>query len=85
MSGGHGRRTSPHSRDVANDDEGYVESLRRLVGSVPVILCCAGCAVLDDLGRVLLQQRDEPGRPWGLPGGVMELGETPAEAAIRDN
>ena len=37
-------------------------------------------------GRVLLAQRGKPPRPgrWGFIGGVQELGETVAEAAIRE-
>jgi len=37
-------------------------------------------------GRVLLAQRDrEPDRgKWGFPGGLIEVGETVAEAAVRE-
>jgi ADP-ribose pyrophosphatase YjhB (NUDIX family) len=34
-------------------------------------------------GRVLWVRRRSNGR-WGLPGGVIELGETPAEAVVRE-
>ena len=37
----------------------------------------------DDAGRVLWVRRRGNGR-WGLPGGVIELGETPAEAVVRE-
>ncbi len=44
----------------------------------------AACAVvLDDAGRVLLQRRRDNGE-WALPGGAIELGETAAEAAVRE-
>lgn len=39
--------------------------------------------IFDEAGRVLLQQRGDNGY-WGLPGGGVELGETLAEAAIRE-
>lgn len=67
------------SRDV-----GYVEGLRQHIGHAPVIMTCAGCAVLDDSGRVLLQRRGDADGAWGLPGGAMELGETLEETAVRE-
>jgi acetyl-CoA carboxylase carboxyl transferase subunit beta len=47
---------------------------------------CAGAVVRDEAGRVLLVRRGhEPsaGR-WSVPGGRIEAGETPAEAAVRE-
>ncbi|MCC7353199.1 MAG: NUDIX hydrolase, partial [Anaerolineae bacterium] len=43
-------------------------------------------AVVIDNGKVLLVQRgQEPGKgTWGLPGGLVELGETAAEAVRRE-
>lgn len=43
-------------------------------------------AALVREGRLALVQRDKeaPPRRWGLPGGVMELGESPARAALRE-
>jgi ADP-ribose pyrophosphatase YjhB (NUDIX family) len=43
-------------------------------------------AVLRREGRVLLAQRGKTPRPgrWGFIGGVQELGETVAEAAVRE-
>lgn len=63
---------------------GYVEGLRQYIGHDPVIMTCAGCAVIDNSGRVLLQRRGDAEGPWGLPGGAMELGETLEEAAVRE-
>ena len=44
--------------------------------------------LIDASGAVLLQLRDDraPYYPnvWGLPGGAVEPGETPAEAAVRE-
>jgi len=47
---------------------------------------CAGAVVRDDHGRILLVRRGRaPGAGlWSLPGGRIEPGETPAEAAIRE-
>src|SRR5689334_22943776 len=69
---------------MGSEKVGYVEALRRKVGHDPVIITCAGCAVFDGAGRLLLQQRAGAGGPWGLPGGAMELGETIEAAAVRE-
>jgi ADP-ribose pyrophosphatase YjhB (NUDIX family) len=39
--------------------------------------------VADEAGRVLLQRRADSGR-WALPGGTMEIGETLAQAVVRE-
>lgn len=43
-------------------------------------------AVFDDAGRVLLVQRGRPPRAgsWGLPGGLLDVGERLAEGAARE-
>jgi len=40
-------------------------------------------AVFDDAGRVLLIRRKDTGL-WAMPGGIFEVGETPAEATRRE-
>ncbi|TIC86597.1 NUDIX domain-containing protein [Nocardioides sp. GY 10127] len=48
----------------------------------------ASVLLVDPRGWLLLQERDEHPRIdpdcWGLPGGHMEPGETPLEAAVRE-
>jgi 8-oxo-dGTP pyrophosphatase MutT (NUDIX family) len=39
--------------------------------------------IVDDGGRILLQQRTDNGR-WGLPGGAIEFGESIVEALHRE-
>ena len=47
-----------------------------------MILNGSVAVVTDDAGRVLLQHRSD-GR-WGLPGGLMELGESCEDTARRE-
>lgn len=61
---------------------GYIEDLRKLVGTRPLILVGAAVAVVDEQGKILLQQGANG--IWGLPGGLMELEESTEEAARRE-
>jgi len=63
---------------------GYVEELRKIVGHRPLILVGAVVLIINENGYVLLQQRTEPYGKWGLPGGLMELSESPEETAYRE-
>jgi ADP-ribose pyrophosphatase YjhB (NUDIX family) len=58
-------------------------SLRQMIGCHRVIVMGAGSVIQDASGRVLLGLRADSGE-WGLPGGLMELGETPAGTAVRE-
>lgn len=62
----------------------YVEELRRLVGTRPLILPGSTILVINDNDEVLLQERIEPKNVWGLPGGLMELGESTEDVAKRE-
>lgn len=64
-------------------ERNYIGWLRSKVGHEKVILVFAGGCLFDDKDRVLLQKRGDSGK-WGFPGGAIELGETPEEAAIRE-
>lgn len=61
----------------------YISWLRSKVGHEKIILVFAGGCLFDEQGRVLLQKRGNSGK-WGFPGGAIELGETPEDAAIRE-
>ncbi len=61
---------------------GYIQELRLLVGSRPIIMVGAAVLLLDE-NRVLLQRRKD-NRLWGVPGGSLEPGESLEEAAIRE-
>lgn len=45
-----------------------------------------GVAIFDAQGRVLLARSGKPGRkhPWGLPGGLLDLGEKTEDGARRE-
>ena len=60
----------------------YIHTLRAKLGSEKIILNCAGTLIERD-GQVLLQRRADNGR-WGFVGGLLELDETYAEAAVRE-
>ncbi|KPL60938.1 NUDIX hydrolase [Rossellomorea vietnamensis] len=60
----------------------YVKNLRKLVGTRPLILPGAVVIILNDHHELLLQHRTDGG--WGLPGGLMELGESLEETARRE-
>src|SRR3954453_210178 len=62
---------------------GYVETMRALVGSRPLLLVAAGVVVQAPDGRVLLQRRTDDSL-WGLPGGALEPGESLEDAARRE-
>lgn len=62
----------------------YVQKIRAAVGHQPIILVVGGVLIIDDENRVLLQKRTFPKDTWGIPGGMMELGETTETTATRE-
>ena len=61
----------------------YIKWLREKVGHAPVILVAAGAIIEGKDGTILFQQRgDRKKVVWGLPGGMMEVGEN-AEQTMR--
>ena len=61
----------------------YVERMRALVGTEPLVIAAAGVLVRDPERRILLQQRSDD-RTWCLPGGAVEPGEHLEDAARRE-
>jgi len=61
---------------------GYVEDLRQVVGSHPLVLVGTAVAVFNSNGEILLQKRRDG--LWGVPGGFIELGESTEEAGRRE-
>ncbi|ART75084.1 DNA mismatch repair protein MutT [Sutcliffiella horikoshii] len=63
---------------------GYIEDLRGIVGHRPLIFVGSVTIIVDELGRLLLQQRKFPLGSWGITGGLMELGESTEDVAKRE-
>lgn len=61
----------------------YLSELRSLVGARTLMLPSAAAVVLDEDGRMLLG-RHEVGDRWVIPGGIIDPGETPAQAVVRE-
>ena len=60
----------------------YYKYVRQYVGTQPLILPGAVVIIRNEHGEVLLQKRPEG--KWGLPGGLMNLGESFEEVAERE-
>lgn len=64
---------------------GYILDLRKIegVGHRPLQMVAGVVYIFDNEGRILLQKRADD-HTWCVPGGNMELGETPEQAARRE-
>lgn len=60
----------------------YVTELRKLVGHRPLILTGSVVLIFNNRDEILLQLRIDGS--WGLPGGIMELGESLEDTARRE-
>jgi 8-oxo-dGTP pyrophosphatase MutT (NUDIX family) len=61
----------------------FVSQLRQFIGHRPLWLSVAIGVVPDSRGNVLLHRRSDTGR-WALPGGIIDPGEQPADAVVRE-
>ncbi|MDS1031007.1 NUDIX domain-containing protein [Bacillota bacterium LX-D] len=61
---------------------GYIEDLRGLVGHRSLILTGSKVIVLNEKKQILMIKRKDD--IWDLPGGLMELGESLEDTAIRE-
>lgn len=62
---------------------GYIQELRNLIGSRPIIAIGATIIVFNQKGEILLQHRTDA-NTWGLPSGSMEMGENIEDTARRE-
>ena len=72
------------SRESEGRERLYCEAEQRFIYENPIP--AATGIVTDDAGRILLVNRNrEPGKnQWALPGGFIEMHESPADAAKRE-
>lgn len=68
---------------ITASEDSFLWPLREAVGAGRIILMSAGAVVQDTQERVLLGLRSDT-HTWGLPAGLMELGETPAGTIVRE-
>lgn len=61
----------------------YVRSIRQKIGTDLLWLPGVAAVVVDDAGRVLLGRRADTGE-WASIAGILEPGEQPAEAIVRE-
>jgi 8-oxo-dGTP pyrophosphatase MutT (NUDIX family) len=62
---------------------GHLRELRKKVGHDLLVLPSAAVAIYDEDRRILLGLHSDQ-KIWVLPGGLIEPGETPADAAVRE-
>jgi 8-oxo-dGTP pyrophosphatase MutT (NUDIX family) len=62
---------------------GYIEELRKFIGTYPIIHVGAAALIFDKQGRLLLLRRTDNGC-WGISGGGMEPGESLADTVKRE-
>lgn len=60
-----------------------MEPLRAPIFDRPTPFAVGDAAVIDDTGQILLIRRADNGL-WAMPGGMLEVGETPAEGVERE-
>ncbi|MCW3844447.1 NUDIX domain-containing protein [Micromonospora yasonensis] len=61
----------------------YIARMRRHIGHELLMLYGVSGVVTDDAGRLLLARRGDNGR-WSVPAGMVDPGEQPADALLRE-
>lgn len=69
--------------DATGKEQPELEPLRVPIFSRPTPMTVADAAIIDSSGRMLLIERAD-NETWAMPGGYLEVGETPAEGAVRE-
>lgn len=71
------------SSQIKQEPLNYVQTIRKLVGSQPLLITGATILHFNDSHQILLQLRSDT-NTWGLPGGAMEPKETIEDCAKRE-
>jgi 8-oxo-dGTP diphosphatase len=61
----------------------YMRDLRAHVGNAMIMVPSVSAVVVNDAGEILLGQRSDNGQ-WSLLAGMMDPGEQPADAIVRE-
>jgi 8-oxo-dGTP pyrophosphatase MutT (NUDIX family) len=61
----------------------YIQSLRKFIGTKPIIAPGSAIIVMNKENEILLQLRSDT-NDWGIPGGGMELGDSFEETAEKE-
>jgi len=77
------RLKDPAAWPWKDQTNGYIKTLRALVGHFPLVPPVATAVVLDDSMRILLERRSDDGK-WSIPGGIVGAGESVKECIIND-
>ncbi|WP_422739108.1 NUDIX domain-containing protein [Micromonospora sp. WMMD729] len=62
----------------------HLARLRAVIGPELIQLPSVSVVLVDEHERLLLVRHAGSPDRWGLPGGAVEIGESPAEAAVRE-
>lgn len=68
---------------ATDEDLAAMEALKAPIFSRPTPIVSGDAAIIDAEGRILLIQRADNSL-WAMPGGALEVGETPAEGVVRE-
>lgn len=60
-----------------------LKGIRAAIGHERLLNPGVAAIIRNDEGRILLQKRSDDGS-WSLPAGAIDLGETPAQAVVRE-
>lgn len=66
----------------SQNKENYVSRIRKKIGNDLLILVGSNVIIENQCNEVLLQKRHTG--TWGLPGGLLEIGETLEQTAVRE-
>jgi 8-oxo-dGTP diphosphatase len=61
----------------------YITTIRAKIGHDLLLMPAVAAIVRNEAGEILLQKRADNGK-WCLPGGMVEPGEEPAQAVVRE-